>query len=89
MPNGITDPVVLLSQGQSPMANGLHTSLMPVQAQQLMPAPQPDANLPQQQLSITSAVQVVALPTEDQPPSDILKAQAQTLKVSCSQACSS
>lgn len=81
----MTDPMALLSQGQVPMANGLHTSLVCVQAQQqgLMPASQPDANFPQPS-SITSAVPVAVPPAEDQPPSDILKAQAQTLKVICS-----
>ena len=89
IPIGNSESVAILTQGQSPMADSLlqasltPSSLMPAQVQQqaLMAVSQPDSNLALQQSSVTSTVPVVVLPAEDQPPSDMLKAQAQTLKV--------
>ncbi|KAK9831290.1 hypothetical protein WJX74_010686 [Apatococcus lobatus] len=88
-PNGITESLAVLTQGQMPIPGGvLQTSLtsghlVPVQAQQqpLMGAPEPDASQIMQPTAITSTVPLVVLPAEDQPPSDMLKAQAQMLKM--------
>ena len=60
-------------------------SLMPLQGQQqqsVMAAPQLDAGFASHQSSMASAMPAIVLQAEDQPPSDMLKAQAQTLKVS-------
>lgn len=58
-------------------------SLMPLPGQQqsVMAAPQLDAGFASQQSSMASAMPAIVLQAEDQPPSDMLKAQAQTLKV--------
>lgn len=60
-------------------------SLVPLPGQQqqqsVMAAPQLDAGFTSHQSSMAPAMPAIVLQAEDQPPSDMLKAQAQTLKV--------
>ena len=89
MAGSASEPVAVMAPGHLTMANGLLTNgmsangLAPLQNQphSLLSAPQLETTFAPRP-PLAPAMPTVVLPSEDQPPSEMLKAQAETLKVS-------
>ncbi len=83
------EAVTVLNGNHLPMTNSLlqnglptgNLAPMPGQQHSLMAAGQLDNTFSTQPPSVAPAMPSAVMPPEDQPPSDMLKAQAQTLKV--------
>ncbi|KAK9867133.1 hypothetical protein WJX84_011865 [Apatococcus fuscideae] len=88
MAGSASEPVAVMAPGHLTMANGLLTNgmsangLAPLQNQphSLLSAPQLETTFAPRP-PLAPAMPTVVLPSEDQPPSEMLKAQAETLKL--------